>query len=623
MSVRKSVSFTICALAVFSALSGAPALSQDAGEGYMALVGDIGERYMNFVETTSGITDNIADAREKMEKTKRALLKIRSKLPRGGKAYKRISRALSALDTIDEHAENLASYTRLLHGHSEGVKSIYDAAMVIRAMREKAGKRKGGPLAGELSVLADVMEQFGEKVPLLGPALTFYGQATGKLLDATDKLEQTIREKVYQGALISSSKSKDPRLLQLKKQYPRVADEGLMPVAPPRCYNLIGKSDGYYYFWDSGARKWSRSKFSKTIEEIFTDGLLAGKRFNVRKLEYLARHTSGLRTREERAAQFLKLIRKARRNLAFITLTVDADTLTRHRFAIDMSAPRRFIAKYVYDGHYKAGVFRYAAILWARAMLENPRSALVQGLNRWAEDNGVMLEQFLTEDDRRRLARLTGRKTPRRFMPPCGEMGPLAAFHKGFGRSDALYAGPKALRRSGGARFSVPLQGPGDLHIQVFSWGRHRYSSHIYDASRFAAGVRVSGAVKGWVSGGHYFPGVTDKGRDGKFFRIRQEGAVSVSLELYPEFCRATHTKKGLSCCNYRCGEPPIYMKLPSQHSILVHYRPKCAGGKRRAASPRRKAAADRANDCADVPGRPSLKKGALMKRLRCRRIGE
>jgi hypothetical protein len=171
-----------------------------------------------------------------------------------------------------------------------------------------------------------------------------------------------------------------------------------------------------------------------------------------------------------------------------------------------------------------------------------------------------------------------GQNKPRaRGKSPCGKFTPLAARTVTFGENQAAYTHDNAQKS--GKRLTLRVPGPGTLRITVTSSGKHQYANHEYGFARWRARVTLApnpamGFKGGWVAGGRYFPGVTDKGTNSHSWKLKKAG--SISLTITPEVCQAISGKGRMRCCSYGCGGKTSYIQLPGKHQVKVEFKPAC-----------------------------------------------
>jgi hypothetical protein len=148
---------------------------------------------------------------------------------------------------------------------------------------------------------------------------------------------------------------------------------------------------------------------------IFSDGLLAGKRFTPAQLEHLTRNSAAIIRRKANARRFLKIMNSQHAGLNYGRTISDIDARYGQNVYYDGKNPAYFLARYAFDGKYQNEVHLYAAVLWAHALTGRNSRGLARTIEKLAKDAGVDLYAILPENEKvtlqERLKRLKT-KTP-------------------------------------------------------------------------------------------------------------------------------------------------------------------------------------------------------------------
>ncbi|MBD1545355.1 hypothetical protein [Roseibium aggregatum] len=376
--------------------------TEDALETVDAVESDFKDM-LDEIDDTTGKLDAFLENIELADKTFRVLIEKNKNHP---ERVKQLKEALRVVRTVQTEVYDQVGNLKLLQKGAGHVKSAFDLYDKVKEIRDRAKARKGGPLAKNLSVLADVMKEYGGNVPLIGDAIEMYGDITGQLLGATDKLAGTINEKFKQDMIGGgvSQNIDDPRYLRLKEQFPDLADETLAPAGPDYLFkNVVDNNDPRSYIWDEKAKSWYVVKGPVPATKIFGRVLANGSRPTPRQLAFLVSHGDAALKREQNAQQVLSIMRRLRGS---INMDVEFGATRLYGLDIigDQRIPELFLSRYIYDGKYRDLVRKYAAQIWMNARTMRGSARFARALDDWAKNAGFDLYDTLTEDQKAELA---------------------------------------------------------------------------------------------------------------------------------------------------------------------------------------------------------------------------
>lgn len=249
--------------------------------------------------------------------------------------------------------DQLASHSKVMNRFGEyagKVTSKLDMANALMDLHDRASQRAGGPLATQLTYLAEALESQGQQVPFIGDILVTYGKVTRRMLDATDKLARDIdreRNENMVGAgtygFIYTDKQR-----ALRKLGDEIADGGpYVPKGPAWLYRPVDERSGPILIWDQNATAWYRlDNNDAPLEKAYEAGLLIGKRYNPQQLQVIGEKWSNYEERmREAEALYDKLNAIRLGDLAYIEVDRENDGELR-RLVGDRD---RFIALYSFD----------------------------------------------------------------------------------------------------------------------------------------------------------------------------------------------------------------------------------------------------------------------------------
>jgi hypothetical protein len=165
---------------------------------------------------------------------------------------------------------------------------------------------------------------------------------------------------------------------------------------------------------------------------------------------------------------------------------------------------------------------------------------------------------------------------PKLKKGPC-KYALLKTFSGSTPKSNTGYANQKD--RPSVARHTVQMPGPGTLRITMGVSGKHPMANHEYGACRRQARAVLSSppqvGLKGWVSGGTYYPGVRDYGENSYSWKVKAGGPVTISVK--PEACsysQWTYRGKKIRGCACLHGTNLGYKPLSHNYKLKVEFKP-------------------------------------------------
>ncbi len=397
-----------------------PVLSDAAGDAEKALSG-VEADFHTFVGSVDQTTKELDIVIIKLSTSEKVAMNVLSLLDKGDPRWAKLQKALQKIRRIREAAKKYNGGLKLFSKSAGHVGSAFDLYDKVIDIRDRAAGRRGGPLAGQLSVLADVMAEYGGKIPLLGEALSDLGTITGGMLNATDKLAVKMAEIHKQGIIgVGTGQNlDDPRYIKLVQQVPGGNTLTLVPATSNFVFENLQTSDKRDFIWDAARQKWYVVKGNLRAPAIFAEGLLAGKRFAPSQLEHLTRNSASIIRRKANARHFLGLMNAQHAGLNYGRTISDIDDKYGRNVYYNGKNPAYFLARYAFDGKYQNEVHIYAAVMWAHALTSRNGGELVRKLEKLAQDTGVDLYAVLPEEEKvallerqKRLKAKIARKPP-------------------------------------------------------------------------------------------------------------------------------------------------------------------------------------------------------------------
>lgn len=391
-------------LALFPLAANSPSPAQSALQDAETAIGEVEADFRIMLDSVDATTQKLDTFLENIELADEAFLRLIDRYKDDPAKVRELKEALRVVRTVQTEVYDQVGELKLLSKSAGYVKSAFDIYDQVQEMRQRAAARRGGPLAGNLSMLADVMKDYGGNVPLIGDAIAIYGDVTSQLLGATDKLAGTISDNFKQGMIgVGTSQNiDDPRYLRLKEQFPTGSQITLAPEGPDYLFKNIDTADQKNYIWDEEADRWYIAEGPVTASKVFGRVLMSGMRPTPAQLAFLVENGAAAQKREADAQAVLAVMTRMRSGLH---MTAESEAIGTYGFTLvsDQRTPELFLSRYIYDGDYRDLVRRYAALVWADALTGYGSAHLAHALERWALGAGFDLFQSLSAEQQEKL----------------------------------------------------------------------------------------------------------------------------------------------------------------------------------------------------------------------------
>lgn len=306
--------------------------------------------------------------------------------------------ALAVIGEARGSLDDKLSVLKLADGRMGSVAAVIDGAFDLRDLAAAANARRGGPLASSMHLLGEAMKNYGGDVPWVGDFITYYGEAVGGLLDATDRVANTIDTNMRQGTLTNLGID-DPRVRALNDQFGAdfAAEHTIAPADLPFLYeDLAGAQGEFTLIWNPDTGQWSRVDRSvREVSQLYRSYVLAHGRPTIDTLISLA--TTGYDGAQSRigtgsaAFNLLFGLSAPVSNFIFEAINRAGD----YQIGAELADPERFIARFAHDQQFNAQVIAWMRQMYADAVAQGADDVAAQIL-AWAEQHNIALE---AEDD--------------------------------------------------------------------------------------------------------------------------------------------------------------------------------------------------------------------------------
>ncbi|MBI3097290.1 MAG: hypothetical protein HYY93_03455 [Planctomycetes bacterium] len=195
-------------------------------------------------------------------------------------------------------------------------KEVFDEISGFRGEVEEH-RRNQGALAGDMKVIATLMERFGGKVPILGRFIKTYGEVTNAMLEATGKVAGKLAEQRGSDMVgaIGSAVTRGPnreKNAALDEQFPELcASRKFEPSQPGWLYRPID-SPTPQLIWDAEDGRWLMVPEDADARTIFRLCLRTCKRLSPKELHERCKHWKTQQNRLSAGREILAFLKTIR-----------------------------------------------------------------------------------------------------------------------------------------------------------------------------------------------------------------------------------------------------------------------------------------------------------------------
>ena len=297
-----------------------------------------------------------------------------------------------AQDALDTHGQPL----RLASGRLGQVASVVDGAFELKALGEAARARRGGDLAGAMTVIAAAMQHFGQDVPAVGDLIDFYGHAIDKILDATDAIANAVETNRNQGMFGAGTYLgiENPLYQALVRDFGRDFADGHIfePTDVPYLYQSIDNDQRHFtLIWDPASERWERvGRPPGAMAELYRSYVLARGHPTPQVLRTLGGPTfDPARERLQAGTEAVEMWAGLFRNydLAFTNVNIASD----YELLDLLRDPEAFAARFAHDQAFNLRIQAWMVEIEREAMRLDPNDPTARAIRAWADRFGVSL----------------------------------------------------------------------------------------------------------------------------------------------------------------------------------------------------------------------------------------
>lgn len=349
----------------------------------------------------------LADAKDVLEKVgsgQEAVDKLDALLDRGAD-FVRDSKTLSAEDKLlrlkelEQAKEALAAHTKLYGRFADAAGKTKDGIDIVLDVKELAEtmadyQAEQGSGAANLQALVFLGKKFGGDIPVLGDAITAYAEITEGILKATHKLSGSIRDNQQQGALGQGAQSSGEKAEAFRTLFGDDAGgHAWVPTETPWIYTVPeGRLPDAV--WDGEAKSFQKVP-QGSAPDVHRKYRLTGKDLAPSFLVALCQPETRQKAqeREKAAEKYLGFLGVCTRSLGDEYLAyLDANKRSGWVMREWLRDPNVFIAKYAYDGAFKAEAQKAFKSLYEDLAKKLPAdSPLLKGMREWAAGQELAL----------------------------------------------------------------------------------------------------------------------------------------------------------------------------------------------------------------------------------------
>lgn len=337
------------------------------------------------VDQTVGWIDS---AKHELERFERYVVSI----PSGPERDAVMAQIRGAQDALDTHGQPL----RLASGRLGQVASVVDGAFELKALGEAARARRGGDLASAMHVIGEAMKRYGQDVPAVGDLITFYGDAIGTILDATDAIANAVETNRNQGMFGAGTYLgiENPLYQALVRDFGRDFADGHIfePTDVPYLYQSIDNDQRHFtLIWDPATERWERVGRSPTaMAVLYRSYVLARGHPTPQVLRTLGGPSfDPARERLQAGTEAVEMWAGFFRNydLAFTNVNIASD----YELLDLLRDPEAFAARFAHDQAFSLRVQAWMDDIEREAMRLDPNDPTARAIRAWADRFGVVL----------------------------------------------------------------------------------------------------------------------------------------------------------------------------------------------------------------------------------------
>ncbi len=227
------------------------------------------------------VVADVKDTREKIDKTGKTLDTLAALVMKTANNPAR-RETLAKIKAAQEVLESTSGVFEKFESMSETVTKPMEIWKEVNEFKSQLEEeqRNQGNLAVQMRLISTLMNKYGGDVPLIGGFIEAYGQLTNGILDATNKLAQTIDKNRNQD-MVGDGSTSTGVTRNLNKLFEAQAREQFLrglwaPAQPPWVYALV-EDEHTQIIWDAQNEKWYPAPKGSEPSVIFRLVLLAGK----------------------------------------------------------------------------------------------------------------------------------------------------------------------------------------------------------------------------------------------------------------------------------------------------------------------------------------------------------
>jgi hypothetical protein len=272
----------------------------------------------------NSVAESVTKTQEHINEMRGALVKAEKflkKIPAGPERNKVKRMIRDARKSLNARSKQMGKFNTYASKVTTGLELMSE----INNIRKTANSRAGGPLAAQMTYVAEALTRYGEEVPIIGKALKAYGEATSTMLNATDKFAKKVDTQRNQDMIGAGTYNFlfNAKYKAMKKQFGAdVADGDTYAPKSVRCVYRSINNPSKAFIWDDQAGEWYKvSNGAANLEQAYREGLLIGKRRSPYELKVLADKWDEVQARRQAAdALFDKLYGMRHSSVAFMNV---------------------------------------------------------------------------------------------------------------------------------------------------------------------------------------------------------------------------------------------------------------------------------------------------------------
>lgn len=340
-------------------------------------------------ETAAKYLDAADNGLKNIEKRLNEILATKKANPKVKELKKKV---LESRMTIKQYRAPLKTFNE----YAESVTNVTETYEELKEIKQNFSQYRNnqGQLASNLYLISKGMEEFGEKVPLVGKAIEAYGKITGGLIEKINVVSKAIDENRNQGAISGQGFYKTGSNLEkyniLKNKYPYLAENvRYIPSRPSYVYEPDFGSEPYL-IWNEETKEFYLVQRTVPLQKIFDMNMIVRGRPTPADMKVLCDgwETVG-KKRSATAIAIMNLLKLLRSGTLSFKAYSDTNISYNGLLSRYLDSPEKFEAYYIFDNYFREGINRSLSSLYNKLDKDKNTKTIATRVKAVSENNGI------------------------------------------------------------------------------------------------------------------------------------------------------------------------------------------------------------------------------------------